>query len=95
MQLDVLNLSFRIPTAALLRIFAGFFIVSLEVGCYHAQKHEGTNAALFGFVKVTTFSEETFQHEVKRSEFGKLDLHRKYSNDPFVAVVSVESYISK
>ena len=93
--MDVLNLSLRIPPTTLLRIFTRFFIVSLEVGCYHTQKHEGTNAALFGFVKVTTFSEETFQHEVKRSEFGKLDLHRKYSNDPFVAVVSVESYISK
>ncbi len=71
------------------------FVLALKVADDHVQKHEAADTSFLCFVQVAAFSQETFQHEVERTQFRVLDLEGHRSDNSFETVVTIESNVGE
>jgi hypothetical protein len=71
-----------------------FFISTLQVKYYHLYQHKTANASPFCFIKTSSFSQKSFEYEIKRSELRILGLSMHRDDDTFVAFRPIKYNIS-
>lgn len=71
------------------------FVLALEVANDHVKKHEAADTSFLCLVQVSAFSQETFQHEIERTQFRVLNLEGHRSDNSLETVVTIESNVSE